>query len=76
VCAADKFRPNRTAPHQPIISKTYNDRVQIDMIDMQSVADGPYRWILHVQDHLTKFSHLRATRFKSRTLIVNIFICS
>ena len=74
MCAADKFRPNRTAPHQPIISKTYNDRVQIDMIDMQSTADGPFRWILHVQDHLTKYSHLRACRFKSKTLTFNLLI--
>jgi hypothetical protein len=66
ICAMDKIKPSRKAPHEPILSKTYNDRGQIDMIDMQSCCDGPFKWILHYQDHLTKFSHLRPLRKKSK----------
>lgn len=72
VCALDKIRPSRKAPHQPILSKTYNDRGQIDLIDMQSTPDGPFRWILHYQDHLTKFTYLRPLRKKSKKVNVNI----
>lgn len=27
---------------------------------MQSAPDGEFKWIMHYQDHLTKFSYLRA----------------
>ena len=66
ICAMDKIKPSRKAPHEPILSKTYNDRGQIDMIDMQSSNDGPFKWILHYQDQLTKFSYLRPLRKKSK----------
>ena len=34
------------------------------MIDMQSEADGPYRFIMTYQDHFTKFVVLRALESK------------
>jgi len=33
--------------------------MQIDLVDMQSCADGKYKWVLNAQDHLTKYCHLR-----------------
>jgi len=66
ICSMDKIRPSRKAPHEPILSKTYNDRGQVDMIDMQSSNDGPFKWIMHYQDHLTKFSYLRPLQKKSK----------
>ena len=64
-CATTKIVPAKQLPRKPIISETFNDRGQVDLIDMQSIPDGPFRWILHYQDHLTKFCYLRALRKKS-----------
>ena len=77
ICALDKIQPSRKIDQDPILSKTFNDRGQIDLIDMQSCPDGPYKWILHYQDNLTKFSYLRPLTKKSKysviiTLIVNV----
>ena len=41
-----------------------NSRGQVDLIDMQSQADGEFKWILVYQDHLTKIVQLRATKSK------------
>ena len=32
-----------------------NSRAQVDLIDMQSQADGENKWIFVYQDHPTKF---------------------
>lgn len=48
---------------KPIISEYSNSRCQIDLVDYSSLPDNsnqpPYRYVLNVQDHLTKFCHLR-----------------
>ena len=42
---------------EPEAAKFYaNSRMQIDLVDFQSLPDGEYKWILNAQDHLTKFS--------------------
>ena len=41
-----------------------NSRGQVDLIDMQSQADGEFKWILVYQDHLAKIIQLRATKSK------------
>ena len=46
----------------PSRSEDFNSRAQVDLIDMQqemSVPGPPYKWILNVQDHFTKFIQLR-----------------
>ncbi|KAE8738116.1 hypothetical protein FOCC_FOCC016416 [Frankliniella occidentalis] len=50
---------------RPIVHRQMNDRVQFDLIGMQSAADGEFKFILHIQDHLTKFVHLRALKQKT-----------
>ena len=65
-CIKDKPSQSRKVKLEPILSETFNDRGQIDCIDMQATPDGEYRWILHYQDNLTKFSYLRALRQKSK----------
>ena len=37
-----------------------NVRAQIDLIDYQSMPDGPYNYVLDYQDHGIKFCQLRA----------------
>ncbi|CAM4843984.1 unnamed protein product, partial [Rotaria magnacalcarata] len=43
-------------PEKSIVSYEYLTRLQIDLIDMQNMTDGEYKWILHTKDHFTKFS--------------------
>lgn len=39
--------------------------LQVDLIDLQSQADGDYKFIMVYQDHLTKFVRLRALKTKT-----------
>lgn len=50
---------------KPILTNEMNSRCQVDLIDMQSEADGDFRFILNYQDHLTKFTVLRALKTKT-----------
>ena len=54
---------------KPILSKDAFSRFQVDYIDLQScpdvTEDGTFRFVLHGQDHLTKFSFLKATPNKT-----------
>jgi hypothetical protein len=42
-----------------LLIKDFNSRGQVDLVDMQSMRDGDFKFILHYQDHLTKFAVLR-----------------
>ena len=48
---------------KPIVESYYNSSCQIDLVDYSSIPDHsvspPYKYVLCVQDHLTKFVHLR-----------------
>jgi len=44
---------------KPILTSEYGSRGQVDLIDMQSMPSGQYKWIMVYQDHLTKFCILR-----------------
>ncbi len=37
----------------------------MDLIDMQTLADGEFKWLLVYQDHFTKFVQLRPLKAKS-----------
>ena len=54
---------------KPILSKDAFSCFQVDYIDLQScpdvTEDGTFRFVLHGQDHLTKFSFLKATPNKT-----------
>ena len=39
------------AGYMPIITHGMNMRGQVDLIDLQSMADGDYKYILNYQDH-------------------------
>ena len=65
ICSMNKKIIGRPEDYKPILSTTFNDRGQLDLIDMQAVAKNGYRYIFHYQDHLTKFSYLRALKSKS-----------
>lgn len=48
--APNKMKP----PAQPIVSHSALERLQVDLIDMSAIPDGPYMWISHLKDHFTK----------------------
>ena len=50
---------------KPVRSSDFNSRGQVDLIDYQSVPDNDYKWVLHYQDHFTKFSILRPLKTKT-----------
>lgn len=49
---------------QPIITKDFNVRGQVDLVDFQSAPDGEYKWLMNYQDHVTKILHLRPLKTK------------
>ena len=38
---------------RPILTKDYGSRGQVDLVDMQSMPSGNFKWIMVFQDHLT-----------------------
>ncbi|CAF2120259.1 unnamed protein product [Rotaria magnacalcarata] len=41
---------------KPTDSYVYLNRLQMDLLDMQNISDGEYKWILYMRDQFTKFS--------------------
>jgi hypothetical protein len=63
-CKVNQCLPSHPEGIKPILSKTFNDRGQMDLIDMQSHIYEGYTWILHYQNYLTKFCYLQALKDK------------
>jgi hypothetical protein len=60
-CIRGSIRITHKAGHQPIITLGFGSRGQLDLIDMQSMPDGAFKWIMNYTDHgikLTKFFSL------------------
>ena len=51
VCIRQKPRKKPTAGHTPIITAGFGARCQLDLIDMQSMPDGPFNYILGYHDN-------------------------
>lgn len=66
-----KKNMNRKLVVKPIISKDFNERGQVDLVDFQSVPDGKFKWILNYQDHSTKFLSLRPLESKRASEVAN-----
>ena len=49
---------------KPILSKEFNSRGQVDLMDFQSNSDGNYKFLMVYQDHLTKLCNIRALTSK------------
>jgi len=56
---------------RPITVSELNDRGQVDLIDYRTLKtdEHEYLWLLHYQEHLTKFSYLRALMHKRPALV-------
>ena len=66
--------------HKPIIPDTVGQRGQADLVDLQMVPDGGYKYILNYQDCFSKFVILRALKTKTAAevadCLVNIFFAT
>jgi transposase InsO family protein len=59
------------APLTPIVSGQILERVQIDLMDFRAEPDGVYHWILHIKDHFSKYTVLRALKTKHSQEVAN-----
>ena len=62
----------------PIISNRFNQRAQVDLIDIRNLCLGNCRYLLNYQDNLTKFCILKSLSDKKNTVqplleIFNLF---
>lgn len=64
-CAQKKKKRKRGSVSKPIIHKQMNSRWQVDLIDLQTQADGEFKFVMVYQDHLTKFGIFRALKTKT-----------
>ena len=56
---------------RPILSHEFNSRGQVDLIDMQSMINKAYKWILVSQDQFTKF--VISAKDKDLFLLINCY---
>ena len=63
ICAVNCIN-NTKLPLEPIIAVRVLERVQIDLIDFRHQSDGRFKWIMHIKDHVSKFSALFAQTSK------------
>ncbi|CAF1000814.1 unnamed protein product [Brachionus calyciflorus] len=49
---------------KPLISTEFMNRGQLDLMDFQTMPDGPFKWIMDYQDHHNKLSWLCALASK------------
>ena len=63
VCLVNRTS-NTKAPLEPIVATRVLERVQIDLIDFRHEPDGRFKWIMHIKDHVSKFSALFAQTSK------------
>ncbi|XP_029784672.1 KRAB-A domain-containing protein 2, partial [Suricata suricatta] len=66
--------PKRGLAPKPVPSKDVDSRCQVEVLDMQSDADGEFKFILYYQDHLTKFIILRPLRAKQAHEVVSVLL--
>ena len=68
-CSTKQSKAPKGIVVKPILSKEAFSRFQVGYIDLQSCPDeteyGTFKFILHGQDHLTKFTFLEVTENKS-----------
>ena len=58
-CINRQHRPPAREGHKPILSRGFGVRGQVDLIDLQSSADGKYKWLLVYVDHGIKLCDVR-----------------
>jgi hypothetical protein len=74
VCVRSKPCKKPKAGNQPLLTRRMNICMQIDLIDYQSIPDGPYNYVLDYQDH--SFKVLSAVIKKNVTSlnVISVFV--
>lgn len=71
-CQKKRKRPRtKGVVVRPILTKEFASRGQVDLIDMQSMAQNSFKWIMVYQDHLTKFVVLRPLTCKRAAAVAH-----
>lgn len=73
-CIKKGVRGHASSPLQPIISRGFGERGQVDLIDMSSFKTSRARYILNYQDHTTKFCILKPLLNKDTNTVLNLLI--
>jgi hypothetical protein len=78
-CQLRRKNPSKGVVVKPIVSKDFNSRGQVDLVDMQSMPDGNYRFIMNYQDYLTTFCIIEALSSKRAAevaykILLNIYL--
>ena len=60
----------------PILSSTFGSRGQVDLIDMRTIPDDHYKWILNYQDHFTKWVVLKPLGKKCAEEVANTLVAT
>ncbi|XP_062967528.1 KRAB-A domain-containing protein 2 isoform X2 [Cynocephalus volans] len=66
--------PKRGLAPKPMTIKDVDSKCQVEILDMQSNADGEFKFILYYQDHLTKFIILRPLKTKQAHEVVSVLL--
>ena len=64
-CHLKKNKKTAGIVSKPIFSSRFNERIQIDLIDMQSKPDGPFKFIFVIKDHFTRFLRIQPLEQKT-----------
>lgn len=56
ICLETMITKKPTAGHQPIVTRGFNKRGQIDLVDFQSMPDGDFKYLCNYIDHGIKFA--------------------
>ncbi|XP_064117613.1 KRAB-A domain-containing protein 2-like [Macrobrachium nipponense] len=56
---------------RPLSIRDLSERGQVDLVDMQTMKDGSYRFILHYMEYLTKFHVIRPLKSKTAAEVAN-----
>ena len=77
-CQLRQRYPNKGVVGKPILSKDFNSRGQVDLLDIQSMADGQYKFIMNYmyQDHLTKFCIIECLASKRAAKVAHKLLTS
>ena len=70
LCQTKKTKQKKGVTVKPLVTSDANRRCQVDCIDMQSMPDVNFKYIMVYQDHLTKYTCLRALATKTAEEVV------
>ncbi|XP_063599483.1 SCAN domain-containing protein 3-like [Penaeus indicus] len=67
ITCQEKRKRNKTAGVvvKPLLSSEFNSRGEVGLVDMQSLPQAQFKWIMVYQCHLTKSAMLRALTSKT-----------